>query len=700
MRSIFFILFFLPGEIFLRAQNMQAIDSLNALAGKEPTDTGKATLYNHLANEYRFHDVKMQMDYAKKALNISKQNNFIPGEANAYNMLGSAMENTGRFDAALNYYDSSLAKWTSVNSVYNEAKLNLNVANVYVSKTDYHSASEYAIRSLKQQESVHNNFGVAVSNLTLGNISYNQGDVNSALDYYEIAYRLNKASKKNIEVSAVALGNIGGMFISLKQYDSALYYYRLSAGDFINAGMYLRLGSNYDNLGTVWKDKGNTDSALWYFRHALSLDYKYDNAVSACKALRSIGGLYEDGNMPDSSIFYFNKSLAISTKLKTLDDELGVLYELSNDYEMKKDLASALRYARRYTELSDSLHDAEKAGVVEQLKMVNELDKKDHDLQIAQERQKVSEARQKVSDEKYQRNVIVFSFMGIVGVIIVVVLLIMYRLKRKNNSLLEKKNEEISAQKNEMMSSIQYAKRIQEAIFPPKELKYKLFPDAFVLLLPRDIVSGDFYWFAEKNGKKFMAAVDCTGHGVPGAFMSMIGNAFLNEIVLEKGITSAGKILDELRGMIIASLKQKGQEEESKDGMDLALLVFDEKNNSAEFAGANNPLWICRNGSMSMEEIKGDKQPIGFYSGEAKPFLSHRINLGKGDALYVFTDGYADQFGGQLGKKFRYKPLQELFINVSAEPMRMQEKILLGTFEKWKGNLEQVDDVLVIGVRV
>ena len=152
--------------------------------------------------------------------------------------------------------------------------------------------------------------------------------------------------------------------------------------------------------------------------------------------------------------------------------------------------------------------------------------------------------------------------------------------------------------------------------------------------------------------------------------------------------------------MVIRSLKQTGQEEESKDGMDIAMLVIDEKTSTIEFSGANNPLWIIRKNSMSSEEVKGDKQPIGFHSGESKPFTTHAIKVNKGDALYIFTDGFAHQFGGQLGKKFRYKPLQELFINIGAEPMQMQENILRDTFDRWKGKLEQVDDVLVIGVRV
>jgi serine phosphatase RsbU (regulator of sigma subunit) len=213
---------------------------------------------------------------------------------------------------------------------------------------------------------------------------------------------------------------------------------------------------------------------------------------------------------------------------------------------------------------------------------------------------------------------------------------------------------------------------------------------------PRDIVSGDFYWYTLKNGKKIIAAVDCTGHSVPGAFMSMIGNAFLNEIVNEKGITQPAAILDLLKERVVMSLKQG--ENDNKDGMDMAIIAVDETSNMLEFAGANNPCWHLRNGVLT--EIKGDKQPIAFQAKGATPFTNHTMQLQANDCLYIFTDGYADQFGGVHGKKFKYKPLKELFIQIWAMPFSGQANIVKTTFDNWKGNLDQVDDVCVIGLKV
>ena len=274
----------------------------------------------------------------------------------------------------------------------------------------------------------------------------------------------------------------------------------------------------------------------------------------------------------------------------------------------------------------------------------------------------------------------------------------MIRKLHETENQLKSQKHIVEERNQELTDSIVYAKRIQDAILPAKEIKYSLFPESFVLLKPKDVVSGDFYWFTEKNGKKLIAAVDCTGHGVPGAFMSMIGVAFLNEIVNEKEITKPGEILSQLRYLVIQALKQTGAEGEQKDGMDISILSFDEKNSTVEYAGANNPLWHYSNGIMN--EQKADKRSIGFFRGKGLPFTNHTIEYKKGDVFYIFTDGYADQFGGPKGKKFKYRQFQELLISSIQEPMQKQEEILGNTFHEWKGNLEQVDDVCVIGVRV
>ncbi|MDQ3110462.1 MAG: SpoIIE family protein phosphatase [Bacteroidota bacterium] len=272
-----------------------------------------------------------------------------------------------------------------------------------------------------------------------------------------------------------------------------------------------------------------------------------------------------------------------------------------------------------------------------------------------------------------------------------------------SNKELELKKDIIEEKNKDITDSINYAKKIQEALLPAMTLKEKLFPESFILFLPRDIVSGDFYWFTEKNGKKLIAAVDCTGHGVPGAFMSMIGNAFLNQVVNEKGCTQPAEILNQLRDLIIAALKQTGSSGENKDGMDISLLAFDSEKGTVEFAGANNPLWIA-NGNVApgvspLTEIKGNKQPIGIYAGDAQPFTNHEFKVNEGDTFYIFTDGFADQMGGTTGKKFRYKTFKELLLSLNGKTMKEQEATTSKTIKDWKGLLDQTDDILVMGIK-
>jgi serine phosphatase RsbU (regulator of sigma subunit) len=259
--------------------------------------------------------------------------------------------------------------------------------------------------------------------------------------------------------------------------------------------------------------------------------------------------------------------------------------------------------------------------------------------------------------------------------------------------------EEIIREKNkDITDSINYAQKIQQAILPDQNEFTKHFPDSFVLFKPKDIVSGDFYWLAQKNDYVFYAAIDCTGHGVPGGFMSMLGSSLLNEIINDKNVFEPGDILDLLRIKIIQALKQKGESGENKDGMDMCLCRINKDRNELVYAAANNPLWIVRNNELL--EFASNKQPVGISVGNFSQFEQSTVPLKSNDCIYIFTDGYADQFGGPKGKKFKYKPLKELLIANNKSPMHSQKEILDSTIMNWKGEMEQVDDILLIGIRI
>lgn len=277
---------------------------------------------------------------------------------------------------------------------------------------------------------------------------------------------------------------------------------------------------------------------------------------------------------------------------------------------------------------------------------------------------------------------------------------------RDKNYIIEQKNKDIT-------DSINYAKRIQQAILADMSEIKNVIPESFILFKPKDIVSGDFYWFTHRDGTVFIAAVDCTGHGVPGGFMSMIATSFLQEVINEKNILSPERVLDEMRSKITVALKQKGDVMENRDGLDIALCSI--SNNSLKFSGANNPLWIVRkdtngiseieeriylksNNGYSLVEFSPDKQPIGAHP-NPQPFTLKSMNLKKGDSLYLFSDGYADQFGGPKRKKFMYRNFAELILSLQEKSMNEQHKALDSVIEEWRGSLEQIDDILVIGLR-
>ncbi|MGZ3863017.1 MAG: PP2C family protein-serine/threonine phosphatase [Bacteroidia bacterium] len=255
--------------------------------------------------------------------------------------------------------------------------------------------------------------------------------------------------------------------------------------------------------------------------------------------------------------------------------------------------------------------------------------------------------------------------------------------------ILEEKNHEIT-------DSINYAQKIQSALIPSEEDFVSHFNEAFVYFKPKDIVSGDFYWASKKGDKVFFAVADCTGHGVPGGFMTMLGISFLDEIINEKNVTRPDEILNNLRDRIITTLKQTGAAGESKDGMDVVVCCLDRSANTLLYAGANNSVYVVSNDSMN--EFKADKQPCGF-NHVLKPFTVTEIKLQQGDCIYAFSDGYADQFGGEKGKKFKYRQLEQILLRSNAD-FRSQKKLLAESFDNWKGDLEQVDDILLVGVRV
>lgn len=270
-------------------------------------------------------------------------------------------------------------------------------------------------------------------------------------------------------------------------------------------------------------------------------------------------------------------------------------------------------------------------------------------------------------------------------------------IEKKHNELLAQ-NEKIAKQQKEFIEDLNYSEKIQKAIFPSEASLQELLSDFFILNMPRNKVSGDFYWTGSINNQHVFAVADCTGHGISGSFMTLAGTAFLSEILNRKSISDPAGILFELRLLIMKFLKQKGEEGEAADGMDISLITFDKDKKSMRFAGANTPLYLIRNGELFVH--KGDRMPIGIHLDFDKPFTNKIIPLQKDDMVYMFTDGYADQFGGPKNKKFRYKQFQELLLKIHNQPPDKQNEVLSRTIVDWMGDNKQVDDILILGFKV
>lgn len=273
----------------------------------------------------------------------------------------------------------------------------------------------------------------------------------------------------------------------------------------------------------------------------------------------------------------------------------------------------------------------------------------------------------------------------------------------QQNEKITKQRDQIASKNKEITDSINYAERIQTAVLPDKKILNKIIPDNFILYRPKDIVSGDFYWFTDTEKYFILAAADCTGHGVPGAFMSMLGVTLLNEIVNNRNIFKANEILNELRKGVKKSLRQEGNYNEQKDGMDIALIVIDKNERKLQYAGANNHLYLIRKDKTSKKydllEYKADRMPIGIFPNDHIPFNNKDIKIEDNDRVYMFSDGFTDQFGGAKGHKFKSKNLKELLISVQEESMEQQKTLMEKALDDWQGNYKQVDDILFIGIR-
>jgi serine phosphatase RsbU (regulator of sigma subunit)/Tfp pilus assembly protein PilF len=668
------------------------IDSLKSTLEKEQPDTTLAKTYNLLAEAYRYIDPDLNAQYARKAIKVSRPIGYLHGLQSGYNLLAQSYENQGLYADAIVYYDSSLAITKLQNSKREEARILLNVSNVYNKTADYSTAAEYVMNSLELQEELNDTFGIAVCRLTLGNIQYGQGDYKSSLRNYISAMELNKKSAQNKIFEASTLANIGAILDEQGKYDSALVFFRQALVDFKLLKADAKAASAYNNVGACLFHLGKFDSAQYYYHVARAMNEKLDHPEGLVSSLLGLGTIHDSLGHRDSAFVYYQAGLRLSMQHNLKEDLLKTYLNLAGEYEKTGQADSALRYLRLYIDLNELLHGEDELRKLEQ-------EDQNYSIRKKQEEQKLLDAQAQIDKEAMSNKISLLA--GGVAVLILLSLLLYSRFRSKQHiaTVLGNKNKEITQQKDEITDSINYARRIQDSILAPMHAVKQVIPESFIFYLPKDVVSGDFYWVEEEGGQRIFASVDCTGHGVPGALMSVVGFNLLNRAVKEMHLTTPSEILRELDYGVNKLLRQSESENTVKDGMDISICSYHPETRMLQYAGAFNPLYIVRNGLLS--QVKADKSPIGVnVDGVVDSYTNHEIQMLPGDMVYLFSDGYADQFGGPQGKKLKYNRLRELLVSVSEKPVAEQELILRTEFNNWRGRLEQVDDVLIMGMRI
>jgi serine phosphatase RsbU (regulator of sigma subunit)/Tfp pilus assembly protein PilF len=576
-----------------------------------------------------------------------------------------------------------------------------NAGYLATNQGDIPKALEYLHRSLKIQEEVNDKKGVASSLINIGFIYDGQGDNAKAIEYYQKSLIILEEIKDK-EGMANCLNNMGHIHKKQGNIEKALEYFQRSLKVRQEISDKMGIANSLNNIGLTYYNKKDNEKALEYFHQSLKIAESLNDKRGIAFSTNFIATTLQNmGNSKEAQKFGI-RSLNTAKELGFPDNIRRAAMSLKAIYESQGDYKNTLKMYELQIQMRDSVYNIESRKTSIKKQMQYQYEKK-----AAADSVKVAEEKKVVSAQLKQEKTTRFALYG--GLILVLTfsafMFNRFKVTQKQKQIIEIKEQETRQQKHlveeknkEITDSITYAKRLQDAILPPQEFIDKYVPNNFVLYKPKDIVAGDFYWAEKFEDLFFIAAADSTGHGVPGAMVSVVCSNALNRTVKEFILRDTGKILDKTRELVIETFEKSSSE--VKDGMDISLLCIDTKNKKVLWSGANNPLWYIEASSKpQLNEIKSDKQPIG-KSDHSKSFTTHQIDYKEGTIFYLFTDGFSDQFGGPNGKKFKQKQFSDLLISVYHEPLNRQSEIIHNAFNNWKRDLEQVDDVCVIGVKL
>ena len=696
MKRILIILFLFTAS-FICGQTLPK-NIMQMIAGKQ--QKSQLQILDSLARKYRNDDFELSVLLSRYSLYLARQEKPVTRV-----IILLTMSKTYRAKAL---YDSALVFADSARVIAFANNLRDQYASIYdlqgliqIRMGDYETATEFFYKSIAAAENEKDSAGICDGFDHLGTVSFYRNDYKTAIVNYKKA--LNFISpKKAMRRYVSTLDNVGLGFSNLKKFDSALFYQQKAVLIIEQLNDSSFLAESYINIGSTLLNLKKFKEAELYLKKAYDINEKLGDDYAFQLSNLYMGRVFLNTGKFKQAVPYMEKAYTIASKLKIPSQIKEAALSLTDVYDTLGEYKKATYFFGIVVQNMNDQFLQENTKAINELSAKYETEKKQKQIQFLTQDKELKE--NKIAKDRYVK-----LFIGIVaGLLLLLSIIFIYRFreKKKDNNLLASQKMEIEEQKEELQNknkeitdSINYAKRIQGSVLPSVNLVKTLFPHSFIYFQPKDIVSGDFYWIAQNNYYIYYAVADCTGHGVPGAMMSMLGNSLLNQIVLNSKINSPDVILKELHFHVVKTLNENMQQRDSKDGMDIALIRIDLKNKLVVYAGAGRPLYIIKNDQLQI--FKADKYSIGgIYDTQEVNYILHEIKIDTSTQLYMFTDGVPDQFGGPKGKKFMSKQLQDFIMATASLNVSEQEQQFKAIFESWKSKVEQTDDVTLISIRL
>ncbi|MBU0487309.1 MAG: tetratricopeptide repeat protein [Bacteroidetes bacterium] len=733
------IVFFLVSLLFLPLLSSgygiskEFKDSISIVLGKMPDNQDKADYLSRLCYDLRHADPQASRYYGQLSYGLCQKLEYKAGEANALVKIGNSYLQEDKYDSAIFYLTNAQEIYFQLHDTDGVGTTYTNLGNVYYNMGRFGEALNYHLSSLKISELNNDKDAMAYSYLNLGNLYDMMKMPERSLECYQITLALAKETR-DIWMCGNAYGNIGIIYDDMGLKDTALQYYNLALQMKTEINDQVGIGIQLNNIGALYLETNRLEEAKEYFlKSKANKEARGDQSgLSTCYI--NLGLVEQDMGNLQAAEQYFLKSLNIAENIGSPDRISSAHQDLARNYGMMKKYQEAYLHFEQFFTIYDSLISEDNSQMVAEMQTKYESEKSEQEIVMLNQKNEINELEIKRQDEQVrmqQRQIIGFIAGLAVVCMLSLVLFRMYRQKRSMNIALEEqkkeileKNEELQQQKEEIMAqrdeiehahdiielknrnitdSIVYAKRIQEAILPSEARLKAIFPEHFVFFKPKDIVSGDFYWVDEVETPQgehvaVFSAIDCTGHGVPGAFMSIMANNLLEKAVKETGLISPAEILHSMSDGLHQRLRIRNDEKAVKDGMDIALCAFNKEQRILQYAGVHNPMYLLRN--KEIIQYKPDTHPIGeLVESDFSGYQNQQVQIEPGDTVFVFSDGFVDQMGGEKRKKYLSRRFRERLVQSADLNLEKMKEALMADFSKWRGDVEQYDDVLVFAVR-